>query len=292
MGNKKEIIDENKFEMVLNAAARLPGIRINRQAFLRKELSKFFDDDLVEKAIATNPAQAGIGQKIIDQIAKGCIKYEATKATALSAAAGIPGGIAMAATVPADLAQFFGHVIRILQKLVYLYGWQELFDDEESYDDETNNQLTLFIGVMFGVNAAQTVIRKLAHAVAIKAEKTLVRKALTKGVIYPIVKKIAQAIGVKMTKEIFAKGVGKVVPIIGGVVSGGLTLATFVPMSKKLQKYLVTLPTADPNYYKQHHDDKIVDIDFSDIEEEIEAEIEDAIKQDTEQDEQNDTVEQ
>ncbi|MDE6727092.1 MAG: hypothetical protein K2J80_04010 [Oscillospiraceae bacterium] len=278
MGHKNENVDESKFEMVLNAAAHLPGIRIRREVFLRKELSKFFDDDIVEKAIATNPAQAGIGQKIIEQIAKGCIKYEATKATALSTAAGIPGGLAMAATVPADLAQFFGHVIRILQKLVYLYGWQELFNDEESYDDETNNQLTLFIGVMFGVNAAQAVIRKLAHAIAIKAEKTLVRKALTKGVIYPIVKKVAQAIGVKMTKEIFAKGVGKVVPVIGGVVSGGLTLATFVPMSKKLQKYLATLPTADANYYKQHKDDEIIDIDFSDIEEDIEEDDEESIK--------------
>lgn len=232
--------------------------------------SKFFDNDIVEKAIKTNPAQAGIGQKIIEHIAKSCIKYEATKVTALSTAAGIPGGYAMAATVPADLAQFFGHVIRILQKLVYLYGWQELFNDEESYDDETSNQLTLFIGVMFGVNAAQAVIKKLSHAIAIKAEKTLVRKALTKGVIYPIVKKIAQAIGVKMTKEIFAKGVGKAVPIIGGVISGALTLATFVPMSKKLQKHLATLPTADSNYYKQHKDDVIIDIDFSDIEECIE----------------------
>lgn len=270
MGNKNENIDESKFDMVLSAAAHLPGIRINRENFLRKELSKFFDNDIVEKAIKTNPAQAGIGQKIIEHIAKSCIKYEATKVTALSTAAGIPGGYAMAATVPADLAQFFGHVIRILQKLVYLYGWQELFNDEESYDDETSNQLTLFIGVVFGVNAAQAVIKKLSHAIAIKAEKTLVRKALTKGVIYPIVKKIAQAIGVKMTKEIFAKGVGKAVPIIGGVISGALTLATFVPMSKKLQKHLATLPTADSNYYKQHKDDVIIDIDFSDIEECIE----------------------
>lgn len=271
MGQKNaKAIDENKFEMVLNSAAHLPGIRINREEFLKKELSKFFDDEIVEKAVATNPAQAGIGQKIIEQIAKSCIKYEATKVTALSAAAGIPGGIAMAATIPADLAQYFGHIIRILQKLVYLYGWQELFYDEESYDDETNNQLTLFIGVMFGVNAAQTAIRKLAAAIAIKAEKTLIRKALTKGVIYPIVKQVAKAIGIKMTKEIFAKGVGKVVPVIGGVVSGGLTLATFVPMSKKLQKYLSTLPTADSNYYKQHKNDEIVDIDFSDIEENIE----------------------
>lgn len=283
MEQKNNNANENKFEMVLNAAAHLPGIRINRESFLRKELAKYCENDVIDKAVKTNPAQAGIGKKIIEQIAKGCIKFEATKATALSAAAGIPGGFAMAATVPADLAQFFGHVIRVLQKLVYLYGWQELFTDEESYDDETNNQLILFIGVMFGVNAAQAVVRKLANAIAIQTEKALVHKALTKGVIYPIVKKVAQVIGVKMTKEVFAKGVGKVIPIIGGVVSGGLTLASFVPMSNKLQKYLATLPTADPEYYKQHSNDEIIDIDFSEIENDITEE---------ENDEENNSVKQ
>lgn len=37
-----------------------------------------------------------------------------------------------------------------------------------------------------------------------------------------------------MTKEVFAKGVSKVVPIIGGVVSGGITFATLKPMGMRL----------------------------------------------------------
>ena len=37
-----------------------------------------------------------------------------------------------------------------------------------------------------------------------------------------------------MTKQIFAKGVSKAVPIIGGVVSGGITLATMRPMGMRL----------------------------------------------------------
>ncbi|MDD3041300.1 MAG: hypothetical protein PHO71_25985, partial [Bacteroides sp.] len=75
-------------------------------------------------------------------------------------------------------------------------------------------------------------------------------KALTKGTIYPIVKKIAQAIGVKMTKDIFAKGVSKVIPVIGGVASGGLTYVTFRPMAYKLKKHLSELKWADPEFYK------------------------------------------
>ena len=38
---------------------------------------------------------------------------------------------------------------------------------------------------------------------------------------------IAQTIGVKMTKQIFADSISKVIPVLGGIVSGGLTYTTF-----------------------------------------------------------------
>jgi len=267
---KQETATKNNFEMVLHSAMELPGIKINRESFLRKELSKYFDDDVVENAIKTNPAQAGLSIKNLDKIAKACINYETAKVTTLSAAAGIPGGFAMFATVPADIAQLFGHIIRVLQKLVYLYGWQEMFrGDDKGLDDETSNKLTLFIGVMFGVNAANAAISKIAQTAAIHAEKTLVQKALTQGTIYPIVKRIAKLIGVRMTKTIFAKGVGKIIPVIGAVASGGITFAFFRPMAKRLQKYLITLPMASVDFYKNktdsNDDNTIIDIDFSDI---------------------------
>lgn len=256
--------ESSKFEMILHSAMELPGIKINRTEFLRKELIKYFDGITVEKAIKTNPAQAGIKVSDLDRIAAGCINFETAKVTALSTAAGIPGGAAMIATVPADIAQFFGHVIRILQKLVYLYGWQEIFSDENTINDEAANQIMLFIGVMFGVNVANATINKIAQGAALHAEKTLVRKALTQGTIYPIVKKIATYINVQMTKDLFAKGVGKAIPIIGAGISGVVTFASFKPMCKKLQKYLITLPMADTDFYKKVHPD-IIDIDLDDI---------------------------
>lgn len=53
-----------------------------------------------------------------------------------------------------------------------------------------------------------------------------------------------------MTKDVFAKGVAKVIPIVGGVVSGGITFASYMPMSKKFKKYLAGLKPADVKYYK------------------------------------------
>ena len=112
----------------------------------------------------------------------------------------------MAGTIPADLTQYFAHILRILQELIYLYGWKELNFDSNDLTEETKNLLTLFVGIMFGVDGAINAINKLAGQVAKQIAKKLPQKALTKGVVYPIVKKVATLIGVKMTKDVFAKG--------------------------------------------------------------------------------------
>ena len=98
----------------------------------------------------------------------------------------------MFGTIPADLAQYFGHILRILQKLMYLYGWDEVFDSNGEMDDDTANLLTLFIGVMFGVNGAATTITKLSASAATKASKSLANKPLTKYAVYQAVKQIAK----------------------------------------------------------------------------------------------------
>ena len=239
----------SKFQMVLKSATGLPGVKIDRDTYLRKELSKYYPDEKVNWAIDLNPAQAGISVDEIKKIAKECINYETNQVSLISTAAGIPGGFAMIGTVPADVAQYFGHILRVLQKLVYLYGWENLYDSNGELNDETMNMLTLFMGVMFGVNSATTTIAKLANTSAQKASKSIAQKALTKTWLYPIVKKIMAILGVKITKDTFAKGVAKIIPVAGGILSGALTYATFKPMAIKLKNHLLALPLADVNYY-------------------------------------------
>lgn len=241
--------NNNTFELALATASSLPMVHIDRKKFLFKELIKFCPKEQVDIAIQNNPAYAGIELSIIDKIAKSCINYETNKVSTISFAAGIPGGLTMAATIPADITQYFAHILRILQKLIYLYGWEEILPEDGKIDDDTSNMLTLFVGVMFGVNGAANTITKISASAAQKASKDIAAKALTKGTIYPIVKKIAQVLGVKMTKDIFAKGVSKVIPIVGGVASGGLTYVTYKPMAYKLKKHLATLKWCDVNYY-------------------------------------------
>lgn len=105
----------SNFQMVLSSAAQLPGVNIDREKYLEGALKKSFSPEVISMAIETSPAAAGISPEELGAIADASIRYEATKVTALSAISGIPGGLAMMGTVPADLAQYFAHVLRICQ---------------------------------------------------------------------------------------------------------------------------------------------------------------------------------
>jgi hypothetical protein len=236
------------FGKTLVIATRLPGVRINRSAYLRRSLIRYCSEQQIRRAIAETPAAAGISREILSKVAQASILHETSKVTALSAVAGLPGGFAMIGTIPADSLQYFAHMVRISQKLAYIYSWPDLFSkDADEPDDETQNVLTLFVGVMFGVQAANKGIGIVAAKLAEHVLKQLPKKALTKGVVYPIVKKVAAQVGAHMTKGIFAKGVAKTIPLVGGVLSGGLSFGTFLPMAKRLQGHLATLGITEPS---------------------------------------------
>ena len=249
MATGKEIEEpESRFSAVLVGAAKLPGVRISRAAYLRSALARHCSEDEIRRAIDESPAAAGISLEILDRAADESIRYETAKASALSAAAGIPGLLFLPATVPADMAQYFGHMLRIAQKLAYLYSWPDLLaDDGDELDDATKGVLTLFVGVMFGTQSANAGVGKVAGLLSEQVVKKLPQQALTKGVVYPTVKKVAGYLGVQMTKQTFAKAVSKAVPIVGAVVSGGLTLATYLPMAKRLKKHLSGLELTKPH---------------------------------------------
>ena len=222
---------------VLSAALDMPGVKVNRVDFLREKIGLYCNDQQLQTALTESPV-AVLSRNQIDKIADSIITTHVTKVTAISAVAGIPGGLAMAATIPADIAQYYYHVFSLSQKLAYLYGYPDLLDENGNVTDATVNLLTVFTGVMMGAAVANNAIREVSKQLAETALKRLPQQALTKGFIYPLVKKVASWIGVSLTKKSFASGVAKAIPVLGGVLSGGLTLATFRPSAKRLQRTL------------------------------------------------------
>ena len=232
--------------------------------FLRRELKIYCSSEQLDQAVFGRPAFI-VSKDIIDRIANACINSHTTKVTTISTVAGMPGGFAMAATIPADMAQYYWHVFVLSQKLAYLYGFPDLRDEKGNLTDTASDLLTLFVGVMMGASAANQAIKGVAKELAKQVVKRLPQKALTKTIYYPIIKQVAKWIGVKLTKETFAKGVGKAIPILGGIISGGLTLATFRPSAKRLQRKLQEemslLNESSSADYVGEHEDEYVDFD-------------------------------
>ncbi len=229
-------------EKIFNTAFKLPYCKIDREDFLRKALQNRISNEQLKKALKDGTIKARIPLDILDSIADDSIKFETIKVTTLSTTAGIPGGIAMLGTIPADLAQFYAHVFRITQKLAYIYGSKNI-----ELSDGTQNVLIIYIGAMFGVCAANAALVKLAAANASKIGTRVAAKSLTKYAIYNMTKKILAWVGVKVSKDVVGKSITKIVPIVGAVVSGCLTIATYVPMAKKLKKELSKYAEMSPH---------------------------------------------
>ena len=228
---------------------RLRGVRVEREQFLTAELRRSgVAADVVARAVKDRPAAAGVPSATLEEIARRAVAFETRKSASMSFAAGLPGGWAMVGTVPADITQYYVHAFRVMQKLAYLYGWESLLDDVDDVDDETLGKLGTFLGVMMGVAGASSALSAFANNVARPAlQKQLAAKPLTHGAVYPLVKQTLKFVGVKINKQIFAKTVTKVVPVLGGVMSGGLTWASLRTGSARLAEHLRTLPPALPD---------------------------------------------
>ena len=254
MSASKEQITWNR---ILGVVLSMPGVKVDREEFLRKELKPYCSPAKLNMLGSVRPYTI-TSDYIIDKVASNCITRHTTLATTASAIAGLPGGLAMAATIPGDITQYYYHVVVLSQKLAYLYGFPDFCEEDGNLSEGASDLLTIFMGSMMGAKVADQGISELAKEVAKEAVGRLQRLAITKSAVYPIAAKVAQMVGVKLTKEGLAKTVGKLIPIAGGLFSGSLTLFSFRPGALRLQKRLKA--------QKHHFDDGDIDaLEFSNI---------------------------
>lgn len=227
----------NTWRRVMKAAISLPKVKVDRTRFLVETFAPHCTTEQLRLMVTSRP-QAVMPIAAIDRAAAACIASHTRKVTTASAVAGIPGGAALLGTVPADLAQYFYHVFVLAQKLAYLYGYPDLTDPDGQLSDGASNMLTVFVGITMGVAGANEILQHVTLRLAEQAVEHLPRVILTRAAMHPTLKKVASMIGIKLTEKGIADTAGKVIPLIGGLISGGLTYASFKPGAKRLMKAL------------------------------------------------------
>lgn len=220
---------------VINESLKLPFIKVDRSDFLTKTFSNKIDD--MPKLLREGP-QAFFSKEELDRIASNVIKSNVLQSSSISFASGLPGGIAIAATIPADMSQFYGYSLKLAQEISYVYVYQNIWANQGELTEDAKNTLILYLGIMFGVSSAGSTIRILSNKLAIQALKQLPNKTLTKHLYFTILKKVLAIFGTKLTKATFAKGVSKVIPVVGGVLSGSMNYLALKPMANKLKDEL------------------------------------------------------
>lgn len=105
---------------ILSKAVAMPGVKVSRYEFLRSNLRRFCSDNgQLDRAI-DQPVME-LPKRCLDQLAKSCIENHLRIVSTLSFAYGLPGGFALATTIPADIIQYYWHSLVLAQKLAYIW---------------------------------------------------------------------------------------------------------------------------------------------------------------------------
>jgi len=226
------------FGEVVGQASRLPGVAVKREWYLAEVFGRKYADR-VSIAIATTPGRAGLTDKQIEKFAKSSIAKESRRTTLISIATGIPGGAAVAATIPADLVQLYGHLMRAIQKLSYLYGWRDLVRlDGSEPDVATRSALILFLGSMSKVEQANEALGRVARLRVGNSFDEVLRNAMLTIEVQEVVDEITLVLGDRLTRRLTGQVVDKAIPVAGGIISGIVTRGDFGSMCNELHRQL------------------------------------------------------
>jgi hypothetical protein len=227
--------DVNLWSSLLENVLKLPGAKVDRWAFLEREFSRYCNVETLKRIKHFGTGKAEIEEAVMGKVAAKVIAGQSVSVTTLSFVSGLPGGLAMLGTIPVDLIQYYYNLVVTAQKLAYIYGWPDL-EGEES--DGLPSILTVFIGIMTGTITANREMISLSKELEGVISRKLSCVVLAKVGILILAKHAAGILGARLFWQGYTELAAKAVPMIGGFVSGGITLMTFLPMANTLKNEL------------------------------------------------------
>jgi hypothetical protein len=240
---------EHMLPDVISKALALPVVRVDRRTFLTKLFPRATEIELM--SILRDGPQSVYTLEQLTKTAHRVVMHDTEKTSAISFAAGLPSNIAVAAgTGTVDIVQYYGFALRMAQKIVYIYGQENLFAEDGTLSEAGERDVMIYLGVMLGVASANSALMFISKGLSNTLSKKFMATAVTRTTWYPLLKKIAGYIGISVTKKSTSAVLSKSLPVIGGFISGGLTLVTFRPMGNRLIKTFVTTLTATPDQVK------------------------------------------
>lgn len=164
--------------------------------------------------------------KDVDAAAKSFIKYQIAKCTTSGFVTGLGGLITLPVAIPANVGSVMYVQMRMIACLAYMGG----------YDTDSDQVQTLVYACLAGIS----IDNLLKHAGIQFGTK--LTTAMIKKIPGTVLTKINQKVGFRFLTKFGTKGIinlGKAVPILGGVISGGFDFAETKVIANRAYKMFI-----------------------------------------------------
>lgn len=226
------------YNSMLKLGLKIPFVKVGRETYLQKILKDKVSDDQLSIAIEEGPLSV-LSVEEIESLAKREMWIHAFVVSILSFFAAVPSeGWLMWLAIAFDFIQYQLMIFVLLQKILYLYGSDELLSKEDVFDEKSDWLLLFVSTVMIGKHQMLNMM-KSATGVALKqVVQRFAVKMFSKLVLLNVVRQTAKWLGVSLSKEWVLKSSGSFVVFFSCVISAFITLWLFVPMNNRLIAYL------------------------------------------------------
>lgn len=206
------------------------GHRISQEEIMQL-LDKLYDQSVQGIAKVSPPIEELANNyleknKNIETAAKKFIKYQIVKCTTSGFVSGLGGLITLPVAIPANVGSVMYVQMRMIACLAYMGG----------YDTDSDQVQTLVYACLAGISLDQ-VLKNVGIQFGTKVTMSLVRK-----IPGTVLTKINQKVGFRFLTKFGTKGlinIGKAVPIVGGVISGGFDFAETKLIANRAYKMFI-----------------------------------------------------
>ncbi len=168
-----------------------------------------------------------MGEKSLSQKANTLINWQITKAGTTGFLTGLGGIITMPVTIPANLAVVLFVQIRMIAALAHMGG----------YDLHDERVQTMVYACLAG-NGVKDIVKGTGIVIGTKLTKKAIEKVSGQ-----TITKINKAVGFRLLTKFGQKGainLGKLLPIVGGIIGGTFDSVTTLIIGKTAKKVFIT----------------------------------------------------
>ena len=191
----------------------------------------------------------------VETAAKSFINYQIAKCTTSGFVTGLGGLITLPVAIPANISSVLYVQMRMIACLAHMGG----------YDTKSDQVQTLVYACLAGISLDQ-VVKQVGIKVGVKFANTMVKKIPGQ-----VLVKINQKVGFRLLTKFGTKGIiniGKAIPLVGGVISGGFDFAETKIIADRAYKMFILNDFSVPEKKGKSRDfnEEIFVIDSEDFE--------------------------